>query len=287
MTIDRDPKTSIVGLKQRPSNRPGLPGWLRKLGVSALVLVVFLVVWEIAGRLLGSPFFPPFSSIVTRFFDLWFSGPASSLFLTDRVGSDLVPSLGRLFSGWALGAALGVLFGLLIGRYRTFGYFVEPFVHFARAIPPPALLPIFFILLGIDNTMMVSLIAFAVVWPVLLNTIDGVRAVESLHIDTASVFEFGRMKVFFSIMLPSAAPKIFAGLRVSLAIALIVMVVAEMTSSSGLGYNVVNAQRTYNFLDMWAGILVLGILGYVLNTVLALVENRVTRWHKGSREGLS
>ncbi|MGO2110490.1 MAG: ABC transporter permease [Pseudoclavibacter sp.] len=291
MTQDLEPRTTIVGLTRpkgpRSRGAAGVPKWLAKLGVSLLVLVVFFAVWELVGRAISSPFFPPISAIFTRFLDVWFSGPPSSLFLTDRVGTDLLPSLGRLFGGWVIGAIAGVLFGLLIGRYKNFGYFVEPIIHFARAIPPPALLPIFFILLGIDNTMMVSLIAFAVVWPVLLNTIDGVRSVESLHLDTGSVFEFGRLKVFFGIMLPSAAPKIFAGLRVSLSIALIVMVVAEMTSSSGLGYNVVNAQRTYNFLDMWAGILVLGILGYLLNTILAAIETRATKWHAGSREGLS
>lgn len=281
MTTD----TSWVAVPRRRGSGNGIRR-LREFAVRWGALLALGVLWEGVARLAGSPFFPPLSKVLERFVQTWFSGPASSLFLTDRVGTDLAPSLVRLFSGWGLGVVLGILLGVAIGRSRVFGDYVEPIIHFARAIPPPALLPIFFILLGIGDEMKISLIAFAVIWPVLLNTIDGVRSVEALHIDTARVFEFPRSKVFFGIMLPSAAPKIFAGLRVSLAVALIVMVIAEMSSTSGIGYNVVIAQRSFQMLDMWAGILVLGIIGYVLTALLSLVESRVTRWHQGSREGV-
>lgn len=280
-------ETSWVGVVRRPR---GDGRWRRRLREFATrwgALLALGVVWEIVATLARSPFFPPITKILDRFVQLWFSGPPSSLFLTEKAATDLVPSLVRLFGGWGIGVVIGIVLGVAIGRSRVFGDFVEPIIHFARAIPAPALLPIFFILLGVGNEMRISLIAFAVVWPVLLNTIDGVRSVEPLHLDTARVFEFPRLKVFFGIVLPSAAPKIFAGLRVSLAVALIVMVISEMTSSSGIGYNVVVAQRSFRMLDMWAGIVVLGILGYVLNALLALVESRVTRWHRGSREGVS
>jgi ABC-type nitrate/sulfonate/bicarbonate transport system permease component len=193
-----------------------------------------------------------------------------------------------MLGGWSIAVVVAVLLGVAIGRSRILGDFVEPIIHFARAIPPPALLPIFFILLGFGNEMRVSLIAFAVVWPVLLNTIDGVRSVEPLLLDTARVFDIDRRKVFFGIVLPSASPKIFAGMRVALSVALIVMVISEMVGSQeGIGSIILGAQRTYRMLDMWSGILLLGILGYVLNAILALVESRVTRWHRGAREGVS
>lgn len=294
MSADTAPKTSMLGLGRgskddRRARRSRGDGGsrLRQFAIRWGALIALGVLWEVVARIVESPFFPPLTEVLERFYQLWLSGSPATLFFTERVVTDLVPSLVRLFGGWGLGASLGILIGVLIGRFRAIGDYVEPIIHFLRAIPPPALLPIFFILLGIDDTMKVSLIAFAVIWPVLLNTIDGVRSVESLHLDTARVFEFGRAKVFFGIMLPSAAPKIFAGLRVSLAVALIVMVISEMTSSSGIGYNVVIAQRSFLMLDMWAGIVVLGILGYVLNAILALIETRVTRWHTGSREGVS
>jgi ABC-type nitrate/sulfonate/bicarbonate transport system permease component len=288
MTTEATPlQTSWVGVPRKPRPKAGRRLiWLREFAIRWGALLALGVVWEVVALLVKSPFFPPITKVIGRFVELWFSGPAP-FFFTERVATDLAPSLVRLFGGWGLGVVLGIILGVAIGRNRVFGDFVEPIIHFARAIPPPALLPVFFILIGIGDDMKISLIAFAVLWPVLLNTIDGVRSVESLQLDTARVFEFSRAKVFFGIVLPSAAPKIFAGLRVSLAVALIVMVISEMTSSSGIGYNVVIAQRSFRMLDMWAGILVLGIIGYVLNALLALVESRVTRWHRGSREGVS
>jgi ABC-type nitrate/sulfonate/bicarbonate transport system permease component len=246
------------------------------------------IAWEIAARAAGSVFFPPVSAIIGRFVEIWFSGPPTSLFLTERAATDILPSLARMLGGWTMAAAFAIVLGVAIGRSRVLGDYVEPIIHFVRAIPPPALIPIFLILLGFGNEMRISLIAFAVVWPVLLNTIDGVRSVESLHLDTGRVFEFDRRKVFFGVVLPSAAPKIFAGLRVSLSVALIVMVISEMVGKpDGIGFVILGAQRNFRMLDMWAGILLLGILGYILNAILALVESRVTRWHRGAREGVS
>lgn len=261
---------------------------LRELAIRWGALVALGVVWEVAARIADSIYFPPISRIVVRFFELWLSGPPATAFLTERVGTEIVPSLLRMLGGWGIAVVAGVLLGVLIGRSRTVGECVEPIIHFVRAIPPPALIPVFLILLGFGTEMRVSLIAFAVIWPVVLNTIDGVRSVEQLHLDTGRVFDFDRRKVFFGVVLPSAAPKIFAGLRVSLSVAIIMMVISEMVGrADGIGNVILGAQRTYRMDDMWAGILLLGILGYVLNALLALVESRVTSWHRGSREGVS
>jgi len=280
----RPPRVRTPG----PRTRGGGSSRLRDFAVRWGALLVLGLLWEVAARFFASPFFPPVSRILERFAELWFTSDPASFFLTERVVTDLLPSLGRLLGGWSIAVVAGVLLGVALGRSRTLAGYVEPIIHFARAIPPPALIPIFFILLGIGDEMKISLIAFAVVWAVLLNTIDGVRSVETLHLDTGRVFDFSRAKVFFGIVLPSASPKIFAGMRVSLSVALIIMVISEMAASSqGIGFNIIIAQRTYRLLDMWAGILLLGILGYVLNALLAAVENRVTRWHRGAREGVS
>ncbi|GAA3211013.1 ABC transporter permease [Microbacterium terregens] len=278
-------KTTWMGVVRRPRRDYRR---VREFGIRWGALLALGLVWELAARIAESPFFPPVSAIIERFVEIWFSGSPSSLFLTERVGTDIVPSLVRMLGGWSIAVVFAIVLGVAIGRSRVLGDYVEPIIHFVRAIPPPALIPIFLILLGFGNEMRVALIAFAVIWPVLLNTIDGVRSVESLHLDTGRVFEFDRRKVFFGVVLPSAAPKIFAGLRVSLSVALIVMVISEMVGKpDGIGFVILGAQRNFRMLDMWAGILLLGILGYVLNAILALVESRVTRWHRGAREGLS
>lgn len=282
--------TVSLATPPRPTRRRSAKGSRRfqDFAVRWGALLAIGLVWELAARLANNLFFPPPSQIIERFFELWFSGPPTTFFLTESVATNILPSLSRLLGGWAAAVVFGVLLGVAIGRSKVVGDFVEPIIHFVRAIPPPALIPVFFILLGFGNEMRVTLIAFAVIWPVVLNTIDGVRSVEPLHLDTGRVFEFDWRKRFFGIVLPSASPKIFAGMRVALSVAIIMMVISEMVGRpDGIGNIILGAQRTYRMVDMWAGILLLGILGYVLNAILSAVETRITRWHRGSREGVS
>jgi ABC-type nitrate/sulfonate/bicarbonate transport system permease component len=161
---------------------------------------------------------------------------------------------------------------------------VDPVVQFLRAIPPPALLPFGILVLGVGASMKIFIIAFVCVWPVLLNAIDGVAGVEPVLRDTSRVYGIGRRDTLLRIMLPAAAPQIFAGMRTSLSLAIILMVISEMVASTnGIGYFVLQSQRSFAIEEMWSGILLLGILGYVLNAVFVLVERRVLRWHRGAR----
>jgi ABC-type nitrate/sulfonate/bicarbonate transport system permease component len=250
------------------------------------VIASFGIVWQIVTSIWDSIFFPSPAEILSSAYEIWLTGPASRLFLTDAVFDDIVPSLVRLLSGWLIAVVAGLVVGYSIGRIGAVGDFVDPLVHFLRAIPPPALIPLFIVLLGIGDSMKIGLIAFGVVWPILLNTIDGVRTVEPQHLDTARVFQLGRIRRMTHIVLPAASPKIFAGLRISLSIAVILMVVSEMVAATeGIGFFVLQAQRTFRILDMWAGILLLGVLGYGLNTALLGVEGRVLRWHRGAYRG--
>jgi ABC-type nitrate/sulfonate/bicarbonate transport system permease component len=131
--------------------------------------------------------------------------------------------------------------------------------------------------------MKIAMIAFGVVWPILVNTIDGVRSVDPLHLDTGRIYRVGLRDRLFRIVLPSAAPKIFAGLRVSLSIAVILMVISEMIATlNGVGFTLVQAQRSFRTLDVWAGIVLLGIIGYVLNVILGVAERRVLHWQRGA-----
>ena len=164
-------------------------------------------------------------------------------------------------------------------------WLADPVVQFLRAIPPPALLPPFIVLLGIGDLMKVALIGFGVVWPIVINTADGVASVEPGHRETARAYRIGPVDQLTRIVLPSAAPKIFAGLRVSLSIAVILMVISEVVATvNGIGFELVQAQRTFRSLDVWATIVLLGIIGYALNGLLGLVERRVLRWHPHAAE---
>jgi ABC-type nitrate/sulfonate/bicarbonate transport system permease component len=246
--------------------------------------IALVIVWEYAARKAGSIFFPAPSEILHRAATLWLSGPPQRLFLSDSVFQDVIPSLFRLLGGWVLAVLIGVPLGILIGRSRNLWDLVNPALQFLRAIPGPALIPIFIILLGTESTMRVTLIAFGSVWPILLNTIEGTRTVDPVQLDTVQAFRIPRHARLWRIVLPAALPKIFAGMRVSLALAVILMVVSELVAStSGIGYRIQNAQIMFLLTDMWCGIVLLALIGYTLNWLFLKFEGRVLGWHRGAR----
>jgi ABC-type nitrate/sulfonate/bicarbonate transport system permease component len=236
-------------------------------------------VWELAARAVGTVYFPPPSAIVPMGRSLWLTGPGSHLFLTDSVFDDILPSLGRVLGGWLISGVVGIVLGTMIGRSKTALDYVGPLFAFFRAIPPPTLIPVFLGLFGIDTEMKLATIVFGAVWPVLLNTVDGVRSVDPVQTDTARSFRTSRARWVGFVVLPAALPKIFAGLRLSLSLSVLLMVVSELVGrTSGIGYQLGNAQHQFNFTIMWAWIVLLGVLGYVLNSLFLVAERRVLDW---------
>jgi ABC-type nitrate/sulfonate/bicarbonate transport system permease component len=190
----------------------------------------------------------------------------------------------RLALGYGIACAVAVAAGLALGLSRPLRRATDPIVQFLRSIPPPALLPFGILVLGVGTSMKVFIIAFVCLWPVLLNTIDGVAGVDPTLRETARVYDISQRDQILRVTLPSAAPQIFAGMRTSLSLALILMVISEMVASTnGIGYFVLQSQRSFAIPEMWSGILLLGILGYVLNVIFVLIERRVLRWHRGAR----
>ncbi|WP_344949364.1 ABC transporter permease [Sphaerisporangium flaviroseum] len=261
--------------------RHGLGSVIRRVWLVPIVIIA----WELGTRQAESPFFPPPSRILVHMHELWFSGPASALYLTEEASANFLPSIGRLFSGWALACILGIVLGIALGRSRTLFDYVNPIFEFARAIPPPALIPLFIIIFKIGTPMQLATIVYTVIWPILINTIDGARYLDSLHSETAQVFRLSRAQRFFRIILPAAAPKIFAGMRVSLSMAVILMVVSELVGAlNGIGYLIQAKQQTLDLAGMWGGMVLLGLLGYVLNGTFLFVERHVLSWHRQARQ---
>jgi ABC-type nitrate/sulfonate/bicarbonate transport system permease component len=247
--------------------------------------VGLLVVWEVATRLAGDVFFPPPSQIAVAGWQLWFSGPASRLFLGGAVFDHVFPSLIRVIGGWLLAALIGVALGTALGRSRHGMDYLGPIFAFFRAIPPPMLVPVFMVLFHIGPGMQFATIIFGSLWPVLLNTVDGVRSVDKVKYETARSFRTPNRYWIGMVVLPAAMPKIFAGLRLSLAVSLILMVVSELVGAyEGIGYALLNAQRTYDFGVMWAWIVLLGVLGYGFNALLLTAERRVLAWQPARTE---
>jgi ABC-type nitrate/sulfonate/bicarbonate transport system permease component len=281
--VTETPRARGLAARWRASATGGSSGFLVRWGV----LLAVGIAWELLATRARSPFFPPMTNILARARDLWLSGDLAAGFVAwDRVRTDLLPSFTRLALGWLLAAGVGIVAGVVIGRARNLADYVDPLVHFLRAIPPPALIPPFLILLGQGDTMKVALIAFGVVWPILLNTIDGVRSVDQVQLDTGRIYGIDARRRLTHIVLPAATPKIFAGLRISLAIALILMVLSEMVGSvDGIGFGILQAQRSFQYVNMWAGILVLGIAGYAINAGFLRIERRALAWHRAERGG--
>jgi ABC-type nitrate/sulfonate/bicarbonate transport system permease component len=267
------------------ANRHPAAAAFRSIVVRYSLCFALLVVWQLAAMRVGSIFFPPPLEIVQRAGELWLSGAPSALFLGTGVFNDILPSLARLLAGWSLAAAVGILVGVLIGRSRAFSDLLDPSLQFLRAVPGPALIPMFLILLGTESTMRISLIAFGSVWPVLLNTIEGVRTVDPLQIETARAFKLPAHARLFRVILPAAMPKMFAGLRVSFSLAIILMVVSEfVASTNGIGYRILVSQIMLQLTDMWCGIVLLAVPGLSLNFVFEWIEHHTLRWHRGARQ---
>jgi ABC-type nitrate/sulfonate/bicarbonate transport system permease component len=276
--------TGPAGAGRRPVRPPSRTRRSGTWALSRIWLIISLgLVWQLMARASDNPYFPPPSEIFPIVRDLWFSGPASHLFLTSKAIDDFTPSLAHIFAGWAAASFAGIVVGVALGRSRTVTDFLDPLLQFGRAIPPPTLIPFFIIVFHIADSMYIAVITFGVIWPVLLNTIDGARTVDALQLDTARVFGISGWSRLRRVILPAAAPKIFAGLRVSLSLALILMVISELVgSTAGIGDHLVNAQRAFQLPEMWAGIVLLGILGLLFNGVFVLVERRVLAWHRGA-----
>lgn len=251
-----------------------------KIGESTLYAIglpiILLVIWGVWATIAPAKFFPSPVEIIQAFVDTWV-GPA---FVTD-----VLPSLGRLALGIILSILIGIAAGTLIGLVRWLRELLEPTFEFFRAVPPPVLIPIVAVLVGANDAMKVVVIVAGAVWPILLNTIEGVRATDAVMTETARSFALRPAERLRYLTLPAASPRIMAGVRQSLSIALILMVISEMFySSSGLGFKIVYFQRNYLIAEMWSGILLLGLIGVLLAAVFGLVERRVLRWYHGIKE---
>jgi ABC-type nitrate/sulfonate/bicarbonate transport system permease component len=249
-----------------------------------VVLVAGVGAWQLWASGNHSAFFPPPSAIGARMYHLWFSGPASHVFLTADATGNVLPSIWRTLAGLAIATVIGVPLGVAIGRSRAISGYLEPLLQFGRALPVVTMAPVFLALFKIGNQMEIATIAFGTIWPILLNTIDGASSVDPVQLETARAFRLPARERLIRLIIPSALPKIFTGFRLSLSLALILMVFSELVgSSNGIGYEMLNAQNSFDLTELWCTIVLLGILGYLLNAILNGVQRSALAWHRGAR----
>ena len=259
----------------RRQQRGATPRWVL-IGAEIAVPILLLALWWFASAGSTNTFFPPLQTILERLWQL----AQTPAFLVN-VGS----SVGNLVISFVLATVIGVVLGLALGLVRPLSWFVEPTIHFFRAIPPVALVPIFVSLIGFGNETRIVSITLAAVFPILISTIDGVRAGEPTLEMVSRVYRLGWSERLFSVMLPAASPRILSGMQVSLITAFVVMIASEMLgSSTGLGAATLLAQQSFAIPDMWAGILVLGVIGYAATALFTLFRRRVLRWYIASQQ---
>jgi ABC-type nitrate/sulfonate/bicarbonate transport system permease component len=182
--------------------------------------------------------------------------------------------------GYAIGVAGAIVLGLAMAKLRAARAVLNPWVELLRPIPISAMVPPLILLLGLDDALKIFAIAFSVFFPVLVNTTAGVRAVDPVAIDVGRTLRVGRLAMVRSVIIPASLPYILAGMRISLPLALIVAVTAEMISgSAGIGYYLITMQYAMRPADMYAAVFLLAFLGYVLNAAFLMVERRLLHWY--------
>jgi sulfonate transport system permease protein len=241
--------------------------------------VGLVALWWFASRNSKSIYYPPLSTIVSTLHQVW---------LFSHFGSDAVPTLVHLAIGFGIAVGVGIAAGTLLGLVPLCAEVVSPLLEFVRAVPVVAVLPAGLLVLGVGPVFQVTVIAYGAVWPVLLNTMDGVRAVDPIVVDVGRSFRIPLRVRLFRVTLPAAMPNIIAGVRTAISIAVSVVIFSElMGATSGIGYQILQAQYTFAIPQVWAGVILLGVIGYLLNVAFRGVEYVLLRQHRGMRETAS
>lgn len=249
---------------------------LRRLAMwVGLPILLVLGWWALTAR--GVNFYiPKPGEVVDSFRHVW---------LGQLLVTDVLPSLLRLAVALVVSIVLGIGLGVLIGASPLVRGLVEPLLEFLRAVPSTILVPVLLLVIGINDQMRILVIVLGCIWPILLNTIAGVRAIDEVLSDTGHVYRIEGLTRLRYLTLPGASPQIMTGIRQSLSVGLILMVVSEMfAASAGIGFAIVDFQNRIDIPDMWGGILLLGLVGVALSVLFVQVERRILAWYHGLKE---
>jgi ABC-type nitrate/sulfonate/bicarbonate transport system permease component len=238
---------------------------------SAWVAALLIGLWWWASAGSTSFYFPPLGEILSVLLrDLLF-GP---------LGPHLVASLSNLAIGLSIAIISAVATGLVVGRSEPLRRAISPTLNFLRAVPPASIVPIIIIALGVGPAPKICIIAIGCFWPILLNTIDGVRGTAPSLVETARAYRIPPLLSLFRVALPAALPQIMAGIRIALAVGLVLMVISEFFGAdTGVGFYITDASTRFAIRETWAGTLLVGMMGYVLSFGFLLIERRLLRWY--------
>jgi sulfonate transport system permease protein len=270
---------SVVHRKHRHHPRLALrTAWLKPLAPWAVPLLLLLV-WQVAGQFgwLSSRILPEPVAVVRAFWALALSGE-----LVTHVGV----SLGRAIYGFVIGGGLGLLLGLLTGTFRSAETLLDTSLQMVRNIPALALIPLVILWFGIEESAKLFLVAIGVFFPVYLNTFHGIRSVDKGLIEMARSYGLSGWPLYRDVILPGALPSILVGVRFSLGLVWVLLIVAEtLSAQAGIGYMTMNAREFLQTDVVLVGILLYALLGKLADILSRTMERRWLRWHPGYRPG--
>ena len=250
-------------------------GKIRKISSPIIVLLL----WEFASRsafLLDPLLVPPPTEVFAELY---------RLIVSAQLFEALWSSMRRVFLGFGIAIIISVTLGVLMARIRIIEDFVDPLVELVRPVSPLAIFPLAILWFGIGDASKVFLIALSCSFPIILNTYAGVKGGDAALIRAGHSLGSNKWEVIRYIVLPSSLPDILTGIRVAWGIALIVIIASEMVgATTGMGYMVLEAQQTFNVERVFAGIIVIGVLGFLTDRALRWFRRMLVPWHQEYRE---
>lgn len=234
-----------------------------------LIIFIFLSIWEISSKLeiLDPQFVPSFSSILIT---LW------TMLLSQNLMLSVAISVQRALLGLAISIIIGIPLGFLLGGwFSKLDLIAEPVIEIFSQINPFLLFHVFILILGIGESTKVSVIAWTCIWPIMFNTVYGIRNMDALILKEARSFGLGRWKLFHKVVIPAILPSIFVGLRISAGYSFFMLIAAEMMgASSGLGWLLLSYQQTYDIKRIFTTALVIAFLGLITDIIIKAIQNR-------------
>jgi NitT/TauT family transport system permease protein len=266
------PGTEAEPLRRGPSAPQRITRLLSTVLKRGIAVAVFLAIWQIAPTLgwVDRAFLSPFTEVLEA---LW------GLIQNGSLQQNIAASMRRSLTGFFFAIAIAIPLGLLIAWYATVAEVLTPLLAIFLNTAAVALLPVFTLILGIDDISKISIIGYACFWPIVYNTISGARNVDPLLIKSARSLGVKDFKLFYKVIVPAALPTIFTGLRLAAAASFLVLITTEFVGAkAGLGYLIISSQFNFQIPQMYAGILTVSVLGLSFNYLLVFIESRVTKW---------
>jgi ABC-type nitrate/sulfonate/bicarbonate transport system permease component len=241
--------------------------------LGAAGVAIFLIVWELVGNVLQliNPMFMSAPSLIAK--------AAIDLFASGEIYNDLYISGTELLGGYLLSAVVAIPFGIMVGWYKKMSYIFDPFINAMNATPRVALLPLVIIWLGIGILSKVGIIFLGAVFPILINSRDGVKTTPLNLLNAARSFGASEWMIFKAVVLPSTIPFILSGLRQGLGRAIVGVMVGELyAATAGIGFMITVAGATFQTDKVFVGVLVFALTGMIGTEILAKVEKRFDKW---------